>query len=165
MRMVSNSQNIVIYKNLSWCVWPGTNPNGWYLQLFHQKGENFVTFRAFVTAAATTEGTHSRTIANAPACCNSRASSKISRALTAVRPCALNPPNTPIRWGVRPTWPITGMPESTNFLTILTRTEFPPSILTASTLAYDYDRIKLRCHYTSLTNRRAFTKASWGPSS
>ena len=55
-------------------------------------------------------------------------------AVSAVRPWALKPPSCVAVWGVRPTWPMTGMPE--RMIARARSTEEPPrSSLTASTPA------------------------------
>eukprot|EP00968_Pinguiococcus_pyrenoidosus_P028839 scaffold8138_cov277-Pinguiococcus_pyrenoidosus.AAC.4 len=86
---------------------------------------------ASVMALATGAGTHSSTMAKAPASCMRRASSSSSRAFFAVRPCARKPPMTLMACGVRPTCAMTAMPPSTIFLKVSARL-FPPSIFTAS---------------------------------
>ena len=65
--------------------------------------------------------------------------------MTAVRPCALNPPMTEMACGVSPTWPITATPPLTILRTVAARSA-PPSIFTAS-----------MPH--SFTNRYAFVSA------
>ena len=98
-----------------------------------------------ISASATAAGTASKTIAKQPAACSASASRAICAADSAVRPCALKPPSALADCGVRPTWPITGIPEPA--IARARSTEAPPrSSLTASQPA-------------SLTNRCAFSIA------
>ena len=76
-------------------------------------------------------GTASKTIAKQPAACSASASSAICAAWSAVLPWALKPPSAVAVCGVRPTWPITGIPART--IARARSTEAPPrSSLTAS---------------------------------
>ena len=91
-------------------------------------------------------GIASKTIAKQPAACSARASAAIFDAWPAVLPCARKPPSAVAVCGVRPTWPITGIPAFT--IARARSTEDPPrSSLTASQPA-------------SLTNRWALAMAS-----
>ena len=87
---------------------------------------------AAVTAAATVLGTHSMTMAKHPARSSSIARSTTCAAVSKLRPCGLNPPRTDMLCGVRPTCPMTAMPESTSALAVFTRDGDPPSSFTAS---------------------------------
>ncbi len=64
--------------------------------------------------SATGAGTASSTSAKTPAASSASASSKSRRAFSAVRPCALKPPSIVADCGVRPMWPITGIPAPTS---------------------------------------------------
>ena len=89
------------------------------------------TASACVAARATAGGTASSTIAKQPAASSASASSTSCCARSAVLPCALKPPRTVAVCGVRPTWPITGIPAPT--IARARETEVPPrSSLTAS---------------------------------
>ncbi len=98
-----------------------------------------------ISASVIAAGTASKTIAKQPAACSASASSAICAAWPAVLPWALKPPSAVAVCGVRPTWPITGIPART--IARARSTEEPPrSSLTASQPA-------------SLTNRCAFAIA------
>ena len=85
-----------------------------------------------ISASVTADGIASKTIAKQPTDCRASASSASLAAASAVRPWALKPPRAVAVCGVRPTWPITGMPERT--IARARSTEGPPrSSLTAST--------------------------------
>ena len=92
---------------------------------------------------ATGEGTASSTSAKQPAASSAIASSTSCRAFSAVRPCALKPPSIVADCGVRPMWPMTGMPAPTSART--RESVGPaPSSLTASAPASLTKRIALR---------------------
>ena len=81
-----------------------------------------------------------------PTASSSRASATRRRAASAVRPCVLKPPSCVADCGVKPTWPMTGMPART--IARAREAEGPaPSSLTASARA-------------SLTKRMALRRAS-----
>ena len=62
---------------------------------------------------ARSAGIASSTIAYAPACSSALASCRTRAAASSLLPCTRKPPNAWIDCGVRPTWPITGMPAPT----------------------------------------------------
>src|ERR671931_439134 len=66
-----------------------------------------------MSSDATALGMASNTIAKQPAPWRASASRAMRSAACAVRPCARYPPRAVEVCGVRPTWPITGMPAST----------------------------------------------------
>ena len=80
----------------------------------------------------TAAGIASNTSAKQPASCSASACAPICAAAAAVRPWAFQPPSAVAVWGVRPTWPITGMPAPTIARARLTEDGPPPSSLTAS---------------------------------
>ena len=84
--------------------------------------------------AATGAGTASSTIEKQPAASSASASSYSCTAFAALRPCALKPPSIVAVCGVRPMWPITGMPAD---VSARTRESIgpAPSSLTASAAA------------------------------
>ena len=84
-----------------------------------------------VISSATGAGTASSTIEKQPAASSARASSRSWAAFSAVRPCALKPPSIVADWGVRPIWPITGIPAPTIAATRVSVGPAPSS-LTAS---------------------------------
>ena len=86
-----------------------------------------------VTIAANFAGTHSSTIAKAPASCKDCASSIKSLAAFSVLPCTLWPPKAFTDCGVIPKWPQTGIPEKTILFTVAA-TALPPSSFTALAL-------------------------------
>ncbi len=100
----------------------------------------------FATSVASSAGTFSITTAKAPASCSARASRRTSSASSFVRARTWYVPNLWIDWGVRPRWPITGMPTST-MRRMVGQIFSPPSSFTASTVV-------------SLTMRPALRSAS-----
>ena len=66
-----------------------------------------------ISSSVTAAGIASNTSAKQPASCSASASEAIRSAAPAVRPWAFQPPRAVEVWGVRPTWPITGMPAPT----------------------------------------------------
>ena len=83
-----------------------------------------------VMAAASCSGTSSSTIANAPASWTASASASSDRAWSRVLPWTRTLPSALIAWGVRPMWPMTGMPARTS-VSIIRAVRTPPSTLTA----------------------------------
>ena len=89
------------------------------------------TSRRGISASVTAAGIASKTTAKQPTDCRASVSSASLAAASAVRPWALKPPSADAVCGVRPTWPITGMPEL--MIARARSTETPPrSSLTAS---------------------------------
>src|SRR6188768_2303114 len=83
-----------------------------------------------VMRAASGSAIASRTIAKAPASATALASDSIAAHSSSRRPCALNEPSALIACGVKPTWPITGIPRwLKNAIVSAMRT--PPSSLIA----------------------------------
>ena len=81
-------------------------------------------------ARASSAGTSSSTTAKAPASWTARASAMSLRADSFERPCTRKPPSWLTACGVRPMWPMTGMPAVT--MASMVRAErTPPSTLTA----------------------------------
>ena len=66
-----------------------------------------------ISSSVTALGIASKTIAKQPASCSASASAAMRAAARALRPWAFQPPSAVEVWGVRPTWPITGMPAPT----------------------------------------------------
>ena len=85
-----------------------------------------------ISSSVTALGIASKTIAKQPASCSARASAAIRAAARALRPWAFQPPSAVEVWGVRPTWPITGMPAPTIARARLAGASPPPSSLTTS---------------------------------
>ena len=75
-------------------------------------------------------GTSSSTTANAPASWTARASARSARAWSLDLPWIRTRPRVLIAWGVRPMWPITGIPARTS-ASIVRVLRTPPSIFTA----------------------------------
>ena len=92
-------------------------------------------------------GTHSKTIANAPAFSMAMADSINSFAASSSFPCTLNPPKALTDCGVRPICPITGI-DAFTIASILSHTSKPPSNFTA-------------CALPSFISLPAFTTASY----
>ena len=83
-----------------------------------------------VIAAASCSGTSSSTTANAPASWTASASASSDAACVAVLPWTRTLPIALIACGVRPMWPMTGMPALTR-ASIVRALRTPPSTLTA----------------------------------
>ncbi len=107
-----------------------------------------------VTARATSSGTDSRTTEKAPAFSRFAASSTIRRASSASLPLTRNCPRPWIDWGVRPTWPMTGISASTMASTRRSRFFEAPSILTAAAPASLRKREALRTVSSALEVER-----------
>ena len=88
------------------------------------------TSGACAMARATGSTMPSNTIAQAPASLIARASSRSRRSASGAFPCTRKPPIVLIACGVRPTWPITGMPRRVRNATVSARCA-PPSSFTA----------------------------------
>ena len=86
---------------------------------------------ASVTALATPLGTHSSTMEKTPAASSAFASATSFAAPSGVPPCILKPPKLEADCGVRPMWPMTGMPTST-MRRMVSAMAAPPSSLTQS---------------------------------
>lgn len=88
--------------------------------------------RRLVIRLATSAGMASSTKAKQPAAWRESASSRTWRAPRVVLPWTRNPPRAFCRWGVRPMWPITGMPARVIRL-MVGAISLPPSSLTLCT--------------------------------